>query len=215
MIGPWIIRNTQLNGAFTLISTNDGSNFYQGNNRCAINYMEAGWDVQWSALAGCLVPPPDGLTDVQISRWQMQQGIAYLTANVGMVPRLVLDKFIVLWNPEITPRGLPPNLPLANNDQVEQYNTPVFELARVIHLLYFGPALFLAVIGLVLSLRRRPLAVVFPLLSVIGAVTFTYLIFHPSTRYRAPADPFVFVLAGYSLVALWAAVRRRLRPQRA
>ena len=27
------------------------------------------------------------------------------------------------------------------------------------------------------------------------AITIAYLIFHPTTRYRAPADPFVFVLS--------------------
>jgi 4-amino-4-deoxy-L-arabinose transferase-like glycosyltransferase len=212
VIAPWMVRNTQLNGTFTLISTNDGSNFYQGNNRCSISYMEAGWDVQWSEMGGCLTPTPAGLSDLQISRWQMQQGIDYLKANVGLLPRLIADKFIVLWNPDITPRGLPPNLPLASNDPVEQYNTPVFEIARIVHLIYFTPSLLFAIAGLLLTLRRRPLATILPIISVIGAVTLTYLIFHPSTRYRAPADPFVFILTAYALIALWAAVRRRVRP---
>ena len=44
-----------------------------------------------------------------------------------------------------------------------------------------------------------------PLLAVIAAITIAYLIFHPSTRYRAPADPFVFILAAYALASVWAA----------
>jgi hypothetical protein len=42
-----------------------------------------------------------------------------------------------------------------------------------------------------------------PLLIVLIAITVAYLIYHPSTRYRSPADPFLFILAGYAVVWLW------------
>ena len=35
--------------------------------------------------------------------------------------------------------------------------------------------------------------------------TLMYLVFHPSTRYRSPTDPLLFVFSAYALVwlALW------------
>jgi len=48
-----------------------------------------------------------------------------------------------------------------------------------------------------------------PLVAVLGAITVAYLIFHPSTRYRAPADPFVFVLAALSVTRLAERLRTR------
>ena len=38
---PWVVRNTRLHGSLTLISTNDGSNLYQGNNPCVADYLLA------------------------------------------------------------------------------------------------------------------------------------------------------------------------------
>jgi hypothetical protein len=51
--------------------------------------------------------------------------------------------------------------------------------------------------GLALAWQRR--LEIWPLLAVIAVVTITYVVFHPSTRYRAPADPFVFLLAAVSI----------------
>jgi len=199
-IAPWMIRNTVVNRAFTLISTNDGSNFYQANNPCAIQYMEAGWDVQWVVYAGCLTTPPVGLSDIQLDRFEMQQGLDYLKANIAVWPRLLADKFLVLWSPDLTPAGLPPALSLNNNDPVEQYNTPLFEAARFIHRLYFTPLLILALIGLILCIRqRRPIT---PIVAALIMITFAYLIYHPSTRYRAPVDPLLFILSAYALVKI-------------
>ena len=56
-----------------------------------------------------------------------------------------------------------------------------------------------------LALAWRDGLEIAPLLAVIAAITIAYLIFHPSTRYRAPADPFVFILAAYALASVWAA----------
>ncbi len=202
---PWIVRNYGVHQAFVLVSTNGGSNFYQANNSCAIEYMEAGWDVQWVEAAGCLNKPPAGLSETQTDRWLQAQGMDYLRAHPDQWLRLFGDKLLVLWSPDITPRALPPTLTLPEGDPVNQYQTTLFELARQIHLLYFTPLLILGIIGGGLSLYgRRP---VVPVLTVLIAVTLTYLIFHPSTRYRAPADPFVFILAAYALVVIVERIR--------
>jgi hypothetical protein len=36
-----------------------------------------------------------------------------------------------------------------------------------------------------------------------------YVLFHPSTRYRSPADPFLFIFSAYAATRLWENVRSR------
>ncbi len=197
---PWIIRNTQVQGTLTLISTNDGSNLYQGNNPCVADYLLKGWDAQW---VDCLAPTPPGLSETETSAWFRDQALAYLRDHPGDVPRLLLVKFITLWSPELLPRAVPPTANLSN-EAVLQYETPLFQAARTAHLIYFTPLLILGIVGIGLAAYQRQLPGKYaPLLIVLITITAAYLIYHPSTRYRSPADPFLFVLAAAALVWLW------------
>ncbi|MBN1680350.1 MAG: glycosyltransferase family 39 protein [Anaerolineae bacterium] len=196
VIAPWVIRNSRLHDSLVLISTNGGSNLHQGNNACVADYLSRGWDAQW---VDCLEPTPGDLSETAADRWHREQAIDYLRDHVSGWPDLFGTKLRVLWSPQIMPHGLPPD---ANrqDDAVLQYNTAAFRAARVVHVLYFGPLLILGALGLVMAWRRG--LPVGPLAAVIVAVTVTYLLFHPSTRYRSPADPFVFILAAYAVVRL-------------
>jgi 4-amino-4-deoxy-L-arabinose transferase-like glycosyltransferase len=203
VIMPWIIRNTRLHGTFTLISLNDGSNLYQGNNPCVADLLLAGWDAQWS---NCMTPTPPGMTQVQESAWFREQALTYLRTHVDQWPRLFAAKFINLWTPDLMPNNVPPFAKLAN-DAVLQYEQPAFLLARKLHLLYFTPLLILAIIGLWRAATdRRP---IWPIVAVLIAITVAYLIYHPSTRYRSPADPFLFVLSAYGLLWLYGLILAR------
>jgi 4-amino-4-deoxy-L-arabinose transferase-like glycosyltransferase len=197
-IGGWVIRNTGLHGQLTLISTNDGSNLHQGNNQCALEYLQNEWDVQWVT---CLADTPTGLSELAEAAWHRQQALAYLQENASTVPALFFGKFVTLWHPKLLPTTIPPTARL-DDKAVLQYETPVFRAARVVHLLYFGPLLILGSLGIVLAWRKVGLAQIAPLLAVLLAISITYVIYHPSTRYRAPADPFFFIFAGYALVRL-------------
>jgi len=197
VISPWIIRNIRLHDAFVLISTNDGSNLHQGNNACVADYLARGWDAQW---VNCLEVPPAGLSEVETANWHRDQAINYLRDHPGDWPHLFWTKFWVLWSPSIMPYDLPPD-PYLVDDAVLQYHTTAFKVARAVHLLYFGPLLLLGIAGLGLAWRDKRL--IGPLVAVIITITLAYLVFHPSTRYRAPADPFVFILAAYTVVKLW------------
>ncbi len=196
VITPWIVRNTLVQKQFTLLSTNDGSNLYQGNNPCVADLLLAGWDAQWS---NCLNPEPPGLTEVQSSAWFRDQALAYLSTHVDQIPRLMAAKLITLWSPDIMPHNVPPFANLAN-DAVLQYETPAFVLARSLHVLYFTPLLILGIAGLYLGWRDH--LDIWLIVSVFITITVAYLIYHPSTRYRSPADPFLFVLSAYGLSRL-------------
>lgn len=206
VVTPWVIRNTRVQGTFTLISTNEGSNLYQGNNVCAADYLLRGWDVQW---VQCLEPLPPGLSETEQSAWYRDQALAYLREYPGDIPRLLLAKFVTLWSPELLPRTVPPGADM-DDAAVLQYEQPLFQAARLVHLLYFAPLLLLAVVQLVRAARAGALTGPYaPLLVVLVGITVAYLIYHPSTRYRSPADPFVFVLSAAALAALWDAWRQR------
>jgi 4-amino-4-deoxy-L-arabinose transferase-like glycosyltransferase len=207
VIVPWVARNVQLHGAFTLISTNDGSNLYQGNNPCVADYVLAGWDAQW---ASCLKPPPPGLSEIQESAWFRDLAFTYLRENVGAWSRLFFAKFVTLWNPDITPRALPPGpKAMVDNAVLQYYDQPLFQIARIIHLIYFTPLLILGLLGWRRAWHDNLL--VGPVLMVPIAITVAYLIYHPSTRYRSPADPFWFVLAAYGAAWLWSRLRNSRR----
>ncbi len=106
------------------------------------------------------------------------------------------------------PYGLPPD-PYLVDDAVLQYESTAFRVARVVHLLYFTPLLLAAIAGLVIAWRRT--LEIGPLVAVVVAVTITYLVFHPSTRYRAPADPFLFILSALTLIQLLPHVIKKWR----
>ncbi len=200
LLVPWIVRNTQVQGTLTLISTNDGSNLYQGNNPCVADYLLKGWDAQW---VNCLAPTPPGLSETETAAWFRDQALAYLRDHPGDLPRLLWVKFVTLWSPELLPRAVPPDANLSN-EAVLQYETPLFRAARAAHLIYFTPLLILGIVGIGLATYRRQLTGTYaPLLIVLIGITAAYLIYHPSTRYRSPADPFLFVLASSALVWLW------------
>ncbi len=194
VIAPWTIRNTRLQDQFVLVSTNDGSNLHQGNNACVDDYLARGWDAQW---VDCIGTPPAGLNEVQTANWHRDEAIRYLRDHPGDWPRLFGIKFAVLWSPAIMPYDVPANAE-REDDAVLQYNTTSFQLARIVHLIYFTPLLILGLIGLILAWKNHLL--VGPLIAVLVAITAAYLVFHPSTRYRSPADPFLFILAAYAVV---------------
>ncbi len=197
VITPWTIRNFHVHHEFVLISTNGGSNLHQGNNPCVADYLARGWDAQW---VNCLGKPPAGLSETAADRWHREQAVTYLREHPGDWPRLFWTKFWVLWSPVIMPYDLPPD-PYLIDDAVLQYNSTVFQVARVVHVLYFGPLLLLGISGLGLAWRDH--LEIAPLVAVMFAITIAYLVFHPSTRYRAPTDPFVFVLSAVTMTRLW------------
>lgn len=151
----------------------------------------------------CLEPTPEGLSELEESAWFRDQAIHYLLDHPAEIPRLMLAKFITLWSPELLPRTVPPDANL-DDQSVLQYEQPLFQAARIVHLLYFTPLLVLSLFGIWRAFRERQLTGVYaPLLIVIIGITVAYLIYHPSTRYRSPADPFVFVLAATAVNYLW------------
>jgi hypothetical protein len=233
VLAPWIIRNYAVFEAFVPMTTTSGANFWQGNSAYTIRYFRAGYDVQWTAPE--LTTPDRSSREADAERFAL--ALQWLRANPDKIPELLWVKFLVYWSIDITPRlnpvagelprldyhgnvipeetdegnlelgGLPPG------DPVALYSSTLFDqVGRTLHRFYWGALLLLGLAGVVLSARYwREVSLLW---FVQISMTLVYLVFHPSTRYRVPTDPLLFLFSAYTLIVvyLWWRTRQQLEP---
>ena len=216
----WIARNETVYHAFVPTSITGGANFYQGNNPDVIPFLQEGYDVQWTGPEHQQEAPGTPAADNK----RFTLALNWLRANPGLIPELLWTKFLTHWSIDIFPRlnptaGSDPRpdyqgdaqrhidangnltLNVPAGDPVSLYNDSEFGIARLIHRFYFGGLLALAVIGVALTVRRwREIALLW---FVQISMTIIYVVFHPSTRYRVPSDPLLFLFSAYTLVWVW------------
>lgn len=215
---PWMIRGYQIYGGFVAVALNSGENLYQGNNPQTVPIFRAGYDVQWSA-------PPDNVPETDdryiVNDALMQEGMRYLRENPEKIPELILVKLMIYWNVEVTPINNlrdGEKLRVTDTGEVEivtdegsqtgvtdsnasyQDDSLFNVVGRRVHTLYFGSLWVLAIVGLFLSWGQW--REVWLLRFVQLSQTIMYVIFHPSTRYRVPTDPLLFVFSAYTIVWL-------------
>ncbi len=226
---PWMARNYSLYDQFVAISTTAGSNFYQGNNDDVIPFLRAGYDAQWTAPAEGEITAPDP-NSPEADQQRFALGLRYLQENQAAIPELLWVKFQAHWSIDIFPRlnptesGIDPALyagaaevvtgengidlsGVPQGDPVAAYSGGEFTAGRFVHRYYFGMHVVLAVIGIVLSLRDWRDVSLLWLIQISMTIAYA-VIFHPSTRYRAPTDPLLFVFAAYTLVWAWVKIAR-------
>jgi 4-amino-4-deoxy-L-arabinose transferase-like glycosyltransferase len=213
VVGAWAVRNQHVCGAFVL-TTNAGSNFWQGNNPATVALLRAGYDAQWApsplALASADWRSPE--TDAELFRLARR----YLLDHPGAIVELAWVKLLVHWSLDVAPRRNPMDVPgspsadaagrvpvptVPPGDPVGRYSQPLFDrVGRTLHVLSWGPLLFLGLLGALLTAREwRDVSLLW---FVQLAMTLVYVVTHPSTRYRAPSDPLLFLLSGAALVWL-------------
>jgi hypothetical protein len=229
---PWIARNYAEFDAFIPMTTTSGANFWQGNSEFTVRYFRAGYDVQWTSPELQAEDPYSREADAE----RFALAFRFLRDNPDKIPELLWVKFLVHWSIDIAPRLNPvegelPRLDYHGNvipetdaegnltlgelppgDPVAAYSTPLFDqIGRTIHRFYWGGLFLLGLAGIGLSLRRWREASLLWFIQI--SMTMVYVIFHPSTRYRAPTDPFLFLFSAYTLVWAWGWYReRRLQP---
>ncbi len=231
VLGMWIIRNYGIYHAFVPMTTTSGANFYQGNNPNTIPYFLAGYDVQWTA------PDPGQIkaTDPQSREADAERfalATQFLKDNKDTIPQLLWVKFLVYWSIDIAPRknpvnGTVPRLDYQGNaipetdaqgqlelgqlppgDPVGEYSGTLFDkVGRPIHMIYWGGLLLLGLVGIGLTWRQwRDISLLW---FVQISMMVMYIIFHPSTRYRVPTDPLMFLFSAFTLIWLWERLRQR------
>ena len=224
---PWLLRGAAIYGGFVPIALNSGENIYQGNHPHTTAILRAGYDVQWLP-APQAAPPQD--QPLARNAFLSQAGWQTLRDNPAQIPQLLLTKLLVHWNPQVTPlNNLRQGERLTIDEQgrvlivadgeshvgVTRANAAYQDdslfavLGRRLHLLYFGALWLLAIMGA--WLRRRDWRSLSLLVAVQLSQTLMYLLFHPSTRYRSPTDPLLFVFSALAILhfaARWRENRR-------
>ena len=227
---PWLVRSYQVYGGFVPIALNSGENIFQGNNPYAAAIFRAGYDAQWIAPP---IDAPPKYDPLRRNAHLAEAGWRYLRENPAVVPELMLRKLLVYWNPQVTPlrnlrageklsvdetgevviltgEGSHVGLSAANAAYQDDSLFNVF--GRNLHLVYFGGLWLLAIAGAWLSrCEWRALSL---LIFVQISQTLVYLFFHPSTRYRSPTDPLLFVFSAVAIVWVLRRWRRRTSDRR-
>lgn len=232
MLVPWIVRNYAIFDAFVPMTTTSGANFWQGNNPLTIPIFRAGYDVQWLSPDPALITVEDPKSrEADAERFVFAWD--YLRENPQDIPELIWVKFLVHWSIDIAPRYNPVEgqLPrtsydgdvfiadgedddyfmdgLPHGDPVAAYSTSLFDqVGRIIHQFYWGGLLILGIIGIALTWRQwREVSLIW---FILLSMTIVYIIFHPSTRYRVPTDPFMFLFSAHTLLYIGTWIQRRL-----
>jgi 4-amino-4-deoxy-L-arabinose transferase-like glycosyltransferase len=99
VVTPWVIRNTHLQGTFTLISPLPGIAFFAGNYEHTPldrpwNYQVLERDLRWRGLF------PPGLTEGQQQRLAFRKGLEFVRDHPGLTLRRAVIKAANLWGLE-------------------------------------------------------------------------------------------------------------------
>jgi hypothetical protein len=225
LVVPWMIRNYGIYDDLVTMTVTSGGNLWQGNNPWTVPVFRAGYDVQWT-------PKPEGMDDdlpiLEEDKIFLDLGVQYWRDLAQDEPAQLLElfwvKFVIHWSIPIAPLynpqpgeqwdlrdhdgGFELVILSADDDKIglsaanTTYDSGLMAtVGRPLHTLYFGAALLLAIAGIVVGLRREASAV-WLIIAVQLSMTITYMVFHPSTRYRSPTDPMLFLLTAYVLVWL-------------
>jgi 4-amino-4-deoxy-L-arabinose transferase-like glycosyltransferase len=104
VVVPWAVRNTRLQGVFTIVDTMGGMNLRMGNYEYTPN--DRMWDAvsldgEKSWVRG-LPPNPSGqpITEGQKEKWAQRKAIEYIRANPGVTIRRAFIKFADFWGLE-------------------------------------------------------------------------------------------------------------------
>jgi len=225
---PWIMRAYAIYDGFVPVALNSGENIYQGNNPYAAAVFRAGYDVQW-LTPPIYAPPKD--EPLRRNAALAEAGWRYLRENPAEALELMRVKLMVYWNPQVTPLNnlrMGEKLGIDEDGEVliitgEGSHTGVTAanaayqeaglfniVGRRLHVVYFGALWLLAIAGAWLS--RRDWRMLSLLFFAQVSQTAMYLLFHPSTRYRSPTDPLLFIFSACAALWLLRRWRRIVQP---
>lgn len=185
--GPWIVRNLVTFDEPTTLGTGFGGVLAYGN--CDATYYgeKLGyWDDRCS-----FGNYPRNLEESKVDARARDQGLTYIRNNLDRVPVVVLARIGRIWN------VFRPIQDVHLNDAFERRGLVESWAVLLAYYLLIPFAL-----GGLFVMHRRSLAI-FPMLVIALAVTITVVVGFPVTRYRAPFDLVIPVLAAFSIDALW------------
>ncbi len=174
---PWIIRNSLVFDSFVGLSTSSGVGFYRGNN------LEAeGLPLSWPSH---LDPAElEGMNEVEQARYLARKGRKELWQEPGRVPRLLLRKLLMLWDP---------------------FYTPVWGSPTRWNGLYLWalPFFLTGLLTFIRSAERQQTSFAFKALMIVLYFTLITLIYYGDIRSRSQFEPALLVFFGPGVITIW------------
>jgi hypothetical protein len=189
---PWIIRNLTTFEEPTTLGTGFGGVLAYGNCDATYHGDKLGY---WDDTCAFGDYPPD-LEESVVDARARDQGVTYIRNHLDRVPVVVLARIGRVWN------VFRPVQDVHLND--------VFERRGLVESWAVLLAYYLLIpfaIGGLFVMRHRHLPV-FPMLAIALSVTITVAVGFPVTRYRAPFDVVIPLLAAFAIDALLRRDRR-------
>jgi hypothetical protein len=180
LIAPWTVRNYLVSHKFVLVATGGGAVLAGSYNDAAITSRAFGYPGMWMPTSR--IRPP--LTDFS-DEGETAYGYHWIATHLGELPYLFTQHLINMWRPYTSEEGLPVReFPARLSSQV------VWDLMNITPVV----VILLAACGLLVTFRARWRDLLVPYL-VIGLTIVLCVAFYGSSRFRAPIEPLLVLLA--------------------
>jgi len=171
ILAPWSIRNTHIHGTLVLLSTQEGTELYKGNNPEATGILAID-HAHFEATLSQLYPEEQYPNAAVRSKLFQANAVRFIRENPWRFAQLCLIRFIQFW------KVYSPRVPFSNS---------------LIVIASFGVALPFFLIQVIrLGWRRGPEML---LLFIILCQTGTHMVYTSIVRYRIPIEPLIVVMA--------------------
>jgi 4-amino-4-deoxy-L-arabinose transferase-like glycosyltransferase len=206
VVTPWAVRNTRLQETFTLVATNGGIVFYEG------NYEHTPLDRPWRAHAldadlKVRRLLPEGLTEGQRQKVAVQRGLEFMRDHPGLTLHRALVKMANVWGLEREVVGV-----LLKGDYGPLGRTATLLVCGAIFGVYIATILA-GVAGLSFAVASRgPLRTFHLVIAVLAVfVTLAHAPAFGHPRFHLPLMPLFAIYAAHA----WASRRAIARARRA
>jgi len=197
-----LLRNYLIAQTFSPFSVHGGINFYIGNNTNATGSFMSPQGISSSPVEQVktsirYAEQETGrkLTASQVSRYWFYQGLAFIKSTPGNALLLYLKKCALFWRKEEPPLNL--------NYSLSKEFAPILKLP----LFSFGAIAPFALLGIILSLRKKNSVVLLNLFTLSSMIS--VILFFISDRYRLPVVPFLIIYCAYGFC--WYIEKLRIR----
>jgi 4-amino-4-deoxy-L-arabinose transferase-like glycosyltransferase len=192
VMGPWVVRNLTTFDEPTVLGTGFGGVLAYGNCDATYSGELLGY---WSDACSLKDYPPD-LEESRVDLLAREQATEYIGDHLGRLPVVALARVGRVWDVFRPTQNVDFNARYERRGDAESWAV----------LVGYYVLLAFAIGGLVVMRRRR--VPIFPMLAIAASVTITVALSFGITRYRAPVDVVLPVLAAVAIDAWW---RRRER----
>jgi 4-amino-4-deoxy-L-arabinose transferase-like glycosyltransferase len=193
LIAPWTLRNYLVSGSFVPVATGDGTVLLGAYNDAMLNSStnRGGWvnPLKTGPTAALIKSFPlltcTAACEVQREDVSKNGALQWIRTHLSDMPTMLFYHFINFWTPNTREADLPMyRFPTQRSSQLQLF------LAETLPI----PVFVLAALGLVCTLKRNWRELLFAY-AVVALTLGEALVYYGSSRFRAPIEPILVVLA--------------------